>query len=212
MASMARHKAFREEEVLDRAMRRFWAHGYEGTSIQDLVDATGINRASLYGTFGGKERLFSAAVDHYLAAVSRERLAILGRDEPAPGAIRAYFDDLLAFATGPGRCLGCLLTNTAVEVAPHDGAVAARLRASFERVEDAFAAAIERGVRDGDIADHADPRALARLLTTLVQGLRVLIRADTEVERLRDAVDTALAVIPWKTRLNGLQSGTLVPN
>lgn len=191
---MARHKGFREEEVLERAMRRFWAHGYDGTSIQDLVEATGINRASLYGTFGDKERLFAAAVDHYLARVSAERLAILERDGPASAAIRAYFDDLLAFASGEGRGLGCLLTNTAVELAPHHPEVALRIRAAFAQVEDAFARTIERGQRDGDIAP-GDPQKLARFLTALVHGLRVLIRSRTGPERLRDVVETGLGVL-----------------
>jgi TetR/AcrR family transcriptional repressor of nem operon len=196
---MARHKAFREDEVLERAMRRFWTHGYEATSIQDLVDTTGINRASLYGTFGDKERLFAAAVDHYLARVSAERLAILDRGAPASAAIRDYFEDLLAFAGGPGRGLGCLLTNTAVELAPHQPDVAERIRASFARVEDVFARTIERGQQDGDIKAMDDPRRLAHFLVGLIQGIRVLIRARTEPERLRDVVEVGLGVLVQKS-------------
>ena len=112
---MARHKDFDPDLALDNAMRLFWRQGYHATSIQDLVEATGINRASLYATFGGKEALFLAAVERYLAEINRVRIAKLQGNPSPRAAIQGYFDDLVEFAIGDGRRLGCMLTNSAVE-------------------------------------------------------------------------------------------------
>ncbi len=192
---MARHKEFDRELVLDGAMGVFWRKGYEATSVEDLVAATGINRASMYNTFGDKRGLFLAAVDHYLAKVIAERLAILLDPVSAKQSIRRYFEGVLSFSLGEGRRLGCLLTNSAVEMAPRDGFVGERLRQCLARVEEAFREVIERGQKQGEIEADKDPRALARFLMGAVQGLRVLARADADEATLRDVVDVTLATL-----------------
>ncbi len=192
---MARHKEFDHDQVLDQAMRVFWRQGYEATSVEDLVAATGINRASMYNTFGDKRGLFLAAVDHYLAQVIAERLAILLDPKSAKQAIRRYFEGVLSFSLGEGRRLGCLLTNSAVEMAPRDGFVGERLRQCLAQVEDAFLEVIQRGQTQGEIGAGKDPRALARFLMGAVQGLRVLARADADEATLRDVVDVTLAAL-----------------
>lgn len=176
-------------------MRLFWARGYAAVSVQDLVAATGLNRASLYAEFGDKRALFHAAVDRYLAEVSARRLAVLERPGSAKAAIRSYFDELIAFTLGEGRKLGCLLVNAAVELAPHDEAMGERLRASFAKVEAAFARAVRRGQAQREIAADKDPRALARFLVNAVQGLRVTGRAAPRKAALRDIVAVTLAAL-----------------
>ena len=111
---MARHKQFDREEALDRAMRLFWAKGYEASSISDLLGVMGLNRASLYDTFGDKRALFLAALERYVREVNRANLAILQSDGPAADALRGYFSTLVALSSDEGR-LGCMLANTAVE-------------------------------------------------------------------------------------------------
>lgn len=189
---MARPRAFEEDAVLDRAMRLFWRQGYEATSVQDLVAATGLNRASLYNAFGDKHSLFLAAIERYLETVSGARLAALEAPGPALPALRRYFDDLIAFSLGEGRRLGCLLTNSAVELSPRDPLCEERLRGGLARVEDTLYRVIRRGQRQGEIATGRDPRALARFLLGLVQGLRVMARLDPQEDRLRDLVTTGL--------------------
>lgn len=173
-------------------MAVFWHKGYAATSIQDLVEATGVNRASLYGAFGDKHRLFLAAIDRYAARSKGERLALLERPGPVKPLIRAFFDDLIVRTQGEGRCLGCLLTNSAVELAPHDPLIRARLRDGFLTVEQGFEVTLRRGQRTGEIAPEKDPKALARFLLGLVQGLRVLARSDAEEATLRDIVEVGL--------------------
>lgn len=193
--TMARTRAFDEEEVLDRAMALFWRQGFEATSIGDLVNVCGINRASMYGAFGDKRRLFIAVLDHYSARVNAERLAILSRDGSAIAAIGGFFDAIVRAATGPERHLGRLITNTLTEIAPTDPGIAARLQTNLQRIETAFTKAIRRGQDNGEIAPGKNARAHARFMVGVAQGLRVLARNGTAEATLRDIVSTALTTL-----------------
>ena len=88
---MGRSKAFNEELVLDKAIEVFWAKGYEATSIQDLVDAMGIQRGSLYGTFGSKQELFLKSLDRYSLVVVKDLLALLTSKTSALESIEIFF-------------------------------------------------------------------------------------------------------------------------
>lgn len=193
--AMGRPRTFVEQDVVDRAMRVFWAHGYAGTSIQDLVEATGVNRASLYATFGDKERLFLATLDYYVAEISAARMARLRAAASARQGLIRYFDDLIGFGVNEGRGLGCLLTNSVVELAPHDPAVAVKLKATLGRVRTALEEAIRRGQAAGEFRADKDPTALANFLLTVIQGLRVLMRADAAEAELRVVASTAMAAL-----------------
>ena len=190
---MARHREFDHDAVLDKAMDLFWERGYGATSIQDLVEATGVNRASMYGTFGNKQRLFLAALDHYVSKISASRLEQLRAPGSAKVALRSYFEGMVDFARRDGRRLGCLLTNSAVEIAPHDAGIAESLRASFGTVEEVLFEVIRRGQAQGEFGADKDPRELARFLVGVIQGLRVLMRARADEAHLRDVVAIALS-------------------
>lgn len=192
---MARTKEFDPNEVLDSAMHLFWRQGYEATSIHDLVDATGINRASMYASFGGKEALFAAALDHYVDQISRDRLALLSADGLARKALERYFNSLIRFSIGEGRDLGCLLTNTAVEAAARNSNLDAKLSDAFERLEKAFREVVRRGQVNGEISRNHGPTALARFLMSTVHGLRVLARFNPDEKHLRDTARVALSVL-----------------
>ena len=189
---MPRTRQFDEADVLDRATDLFWRQGFEATSIQDLVGALGINRASMYAAFGDKRGLFLAVIDRYLARSNAERLAILAAPGPARAAIGAFLAALLAEAEGAGPRQGCLVTNTLIEMAPRDPEIARRLRASLARVEEGFAEAIRRGQAAGEIGRTRDPGALARYLVGIAQGIRVLARGGAGADQLRDVARVAL--------------------
>jgi TetR/AcrR family transcriptional repressor of nem operon len=192
---MARTKEFDRDEVLDSAMHLFWRQGYEATSIHDLVDATGINRASMYASFGGKEALFAAALDHYVDRISRDRLAQLSAEGSARKALERYFNALIRFSIGEGRDLGCLLTNAAVEAAARNPDLDAKLLDVFDRVEKTFREVIRRGQANGEISQNHGPTALARFLMSTVHGLRVQARFKPDEKHLRDTVRVALSVL-----------------
>ncbi len=189
---MARPKEFDHDEVVDKAMAVFWAKGFEATSVQDLVDATGVNRGSLYNAFVDKAGLFDAAMDRYLAVTPV--LEILGDPESAPP--RATIERLFRFLVEDGAVdrenRGCLITNTAVELSPRDPAVAAKVAEALRGLEDALARLVIRGQAAGEIAPWHEARRLARFLVTSAQGMRVMARVGGDPAILRDTADAVL--------------------
>ncbi len=193
--SVARPKEFEREVVLDRAMRLFWSRGYEATSIQHLLSRMGIQRGSLYGEFGDKRALFFAAIEHYNRVMTRRLLAAL--DEPASGkdAIRRFFELKIALALEPGRPRGCLVTNSAAELASRDRGAAACIAATLAAIEAAFERAVVRAQRAGEIDPARDARALARFLTSSAQGLSVVAKTSPDRAVLEDIVAVILAAL-----------------
>lgn len=176
-------------------MTLFWRKGFEATSIQDLVTHTGIQRGSLYATYGDKRRLFLAALDHYCDVIAARRLRLLTAPGSGKAAIRRYLQEAVDYALGDGRHLGCLLTNSAVELAPHDPIMAERCAAGIGRTEQAFVAALERAQEAGELDADRDLQALARFLTSSLQGLRVTARYQPERRRLEDIVENSLRAL-----------------
>ncbi|MGE3342877.1 MAG: TetR/AcrR family transcriptional regulator, partial [Vicinamibacterales bacterium] len=150
-------KQFNVEAVLDKAVRAFWARGYEATSMQDLVRQTGVNRASLYATYGDKHALFLAALRMYDGRLRHERLAEIERTCGPREAIRRL---LLSFASGVSEKVtprGCFLTNTALELAGHD-AEASRVVAHAQReIEAFFGRMVKKGKATGEFGAHVKP-------------------------------------------------------
>jgi AcrR family transcriptional regulator len=185
-----RPRAFDPEAALDAALAVFWRQGYEGTSLADLTAAMGINRPSLYATFGNKEQLFERVLDRYLGGPGGLD-AVLS----APTA-REVAERLLRGAvelTGPG---GCLSVNTVQNCGPD--AEAAR-RAVIARRADSDArlrARFEHARADADLPAGCDPAGLARLVVTLGDGIAVQAAAGTGHADLTRLVDTVLAAWP----------------
>ena len=192
---MARPREFEHDVVLDRAMRTFWSRGYAATSVQDLVDRMGIQRGSLYATFGDKRALFFAAMDRYDRVVTAKLLAVL--NEPASGtdAIRRFFRLKVELAVEAGRPRGCLVTNSVTELASRDRGTATRVGAVLTKIEAAFQRAVIRAQKAGEIDPARNPRALARFLTSSAQGLSVMAKTFPERALLEDIVDVILAVL-----------------
>ena len=159
--------------------RCFWMRGYEATSITDVLAQNGITTASLYNAFGDKETLFRSALEHYIETGINARLQ---RFEALPPrqAIEAFFADIVQRSlTDPDR-KGCMVVNTALELAPRDEQVRTVITAVFERVESFFLRCIRTGQSDGTINAALGPCNLARNLTAVLMGLRVLARACPE--------------------------------
>ncbi len=190
--AVARPREFEEEEVVKAALAVFWRQGYQATSIQDLVEATGINRGSLYDTFGDKHGLFLEVVAYYRRQVTARRLALL----EGPGSVRErlarFFDEVIEFSVGEGRLLGCLMTNAAVELAPHDRDTALAVAANMGAMEKTFRRLLTAARKEGDLAPEKSPRDLARFLTATANGLRVMAKVSPERAALKSVVRIAL--------------------
>ena len=194
---MARTKAFDPDLVVARAMDVFWHRGYEATTLPDLLAGMGIARASLYDTFGDKHALFLAALARYEADKAATLVARL--DEAGPGAviatIRGVFLHVLDGSVADARRRGCLMDNAIAEMAAWDAEVAAAARASLAATEEAFYRALVRAREHGAIGAGRDPRALARFLVAVLQGLRLRAKVEPDRAVLGDIVDVALAAL-----------------
>ncbi len=192
---MARTKEFDTDAVVTKAMDVFWSKGFEATSIQDLVEAMGINRGSIYDTFGDKAGLFTAAIERYQADAPSQRL-LENADNGAPREeIEMFFTSLLERAMGPGGRRGCLLINSIAELAIRDDEIAGRLGNGINKLEDALYTLIKRGQKAGDMTQSHDARVLARSLLASAQGLIILSKTTSDGQFLKDISDTALALL-----------------
>lgn len=191
---MVRPQGFDTADVLLKALGVFWRKGFEATSLADLLAATGLSKSSLYAAFGGKRELFLAVFDAYRA----ERTQDLNRTldgRPARAAIEAFFRAIIDSSHGPESPCGCMSTNQAVELAPHDAAIRERIATDFQAIEDAFRRTIERGQAEGSIAPARDARAIARLLVVAFPGFQVMVRAGADPARLNAALAGLLALL-----------------
>ncbi|MFE0381543.1 TetR/AcrR family transcriptional regulator [Streptomyces inhibens] len=190
---MARPRKFDEGRAVDAAMEAFWATGYEATSTQDLCNATGLGRSSIYNTFKSKHDLFERSLARYMERKNGELFELLEGGLPVREKIRALLqrvidEEFTRYTDGRG----CLVVNTCVEVSAHDPSVAASLERDYGVRLEAIRAAIESGQRDGDIAPDKDARTLAHLVIASVGGLRVSARAGADRAALEAVADAAL--------------------
>ncbi|MCC7428692.1 MAG: TetR/AcrR family transcriptional regulator [Alphaproteobacteria bacterium] len=190
--AMPWEKQFDTDDVLSRAMLAFWNRGYEATSMQDLVDATGVNRGSLYATYGDKHALFLSSLRRYADTVHFHRLSDLESKYEPREAIRHLF---LAYTTAPsveGWSRGCFLSNTALELAAHDRDAGKIVAEAQKRTEAALERIIKQGKASGEFASHVKPaEAAAALLASLI-GLSVLTRSRPEPHLLRTIAEDAV--------------------
>ncbi len=180
-------KQYDETAVIEQAMRAFWAHGYQATSVNDLVRVTGLNRGSLYAAFTDKRTLFLTVLRHYDKSRQKEFLERLAAGHAPKDAILAAFAAAARPSSAGDDPSGCLAVNTALELAPHDPEIRAFIQAAFARVEAFLFSMIEAGRRDGSIRRRGASRAAAQALLGLFLGLRVLARSGADAAAL-DAV------------------------
>ncbi|WP_030676787.1 TetR/AcrR family transcriptional regulator [Streptomyces sp. NRRL B-1347] len=193
---MARSKEFDPDVALQSALELFWSRGYEATSMADLVAHLGIGRASIYATFGNKHELYLKALDRYAETREPELVDELSRPGPALPGVRMLVRRFAAEASAADcRRTGCFITNTAAELAPHDEAADRRIERNWEGLEALLRSALTRAQAQGEIPEDRDPRALARMLLVLLQGIRVVGKVSGGQDRVRDAAEQALALL-----------------
>lgn len=188
-------KNYDEKEVLDSAMLAFWRHGYEGTSMQDLVDATGINRGSIYAAFTSKRALFLRTLAHYDRIYREHHLRRVSEANPPRDAIVEAFASAARKPADADQPWGCLLVSSALELSPHDPDVSLLVQQSLRAVEQFFLIHIEAGQQDGSINPDIDARTTAQALLGLFLGLRVLTRSDGNSGTIDSIVEQARTML-----------------
>jgi TetR/AcrR family transcriptional repressor of nem operon len=192
---MARTKEFDPVDALDTAMKVFWCNGYERTSVSMLLDEMGINRGSLYDTFGDKHSLFVDCLGRYQDVYMAHVIAVLSQDIPVRPTLEALFRAIIERVHEDNRSWGCLMTNTANELSLHDTAVATIVTQNFERLELAFTRFLAQGQRSGDVAAGIDARAKGRFLTSSFAGIATLSKTNLAPAFMHDAIQNTLAFL-----------------
>ena len=192
---MARQKEFDCDEVLHKAMEVFWARGYEGTSIQDLVKHMGINRQSIYDTFGDKHTLFLQALDRYREIHSQKVFEQLDRPGSVKKNLRLLFQGVVDRALSEEGQRGCFVGNAMSELAGRCKETATRTCNSVASAEKMFQQALQRGKEQGELPTLRDTRAVARFLYSSIQGLLLMAKATRDRKLLNDVVKVTLSVL-----------------
>ncbi len=197
---MARPREFDKDEALYNAMLMFWKKGYDGTSIPDLLDATGISRSSLYETFTDKQTLFLEAMNRYRQFIGASGIQIIldyltdaGREnEPAMDVLRKYFNGRIDMALDRRYPGGCFITNIATSLETADEKVRSAVTGYIAKTEETFRAILTRCRENGEIPETSDPDTLAEYLLGVASGINVLARTGRDRSTLEHIVNTAL--------------------
>ena len=193
--TVARTKDFDENEVLKKAVSLFWDKGYNGTSMQDLVDGLGISRSSLYDTFGDKHQLYLKALDNYQQDYGQQLCTLIKEAPDARAAIRSLLELIARDLQADAQRKGCFVVNAGIELGNHDAEVNKLICRNEQTLEDAFLKALQKGQEKNEINRDKDARALARFLSNTVKGMQVSGRGSTEPQFFKDIIDMALAVL-----------------
>jgi TetR/AcrR family transcriptional repressor of nem operon len=192
---MARHKEFDRDEVLHKAMEVFWSRGYNAASIQDLVKHMGINRQSLYDTFGDKHALYLQALDRYREVEGRRLFELLEQPGSVKKSLRRLFESTVEKALCDELHRGCFMGNATSELAGRCKETEARTCSNMASMQEALYRALLRGKKEGELKGVRDPRAVARFLYSSIQGLVLMAKATQDRKTLNDVVKVTLSVL-----------------
>lgn len=193
--SMARTKAFDTEEVLERALRIFWQKGYEGTSMQDLVDGMQINRASIYDTFGNKEQLYLTALQRYLQHQHHQVQQLLLHTSSVQEALSQLLENMIQESLHDAERKGCFVVNATTGLANRYEEVNQLVLENERRMAFIFKDFIQQGKEQGEIRSDQDEEALSSYIFSSIQGLRVLAVTNSDMTTLHRVKDLILSTI-----------------
>ena len=194
-----RPRAYDPQAALARAAEVFWKAGYAGTSLDDLVEATGMNRPSLYAAFGDKRDLYLKTLEYYRDESRTLARAALADDPPLRVLLKRFYDKALElYLSGGPR--GCYSIGTAATVAAVDDRVRAFLADSIRTTDSFLTHQIEKAKQRGELARDADPVALGYLATATLHTLAIRARAGLPRRELNALVNAAIDVICGKPR------------
>ena len=178
--------SFDREQVLDAAVQVFWDKGYEGASLEGLTQAMGINRPSLYATFGSKHGLFMQAIDRYVATITSTQMAPLMEMSDIRQAVSGYFVELIRCVASREWPAGCFVVCVAAEAADRDEVVRSKVSNLLENAEDFIAQRITEAAPGDPSVEIENPRKLARLIVAVGQALAARARAGAPKDELLD--------------------------
>jgi TetR/AcrR family transcriptional regulator, transcriptional repressor for nem operon len=192
---MARNREFDEQKVIETAMVLFWKKGYNAVSTQDLINAFGISRSSMYGAYKDKRSLFILALQHYRQTTSQSMIGLLNSNIPFTETITKMLDQIVKENQANGQNNGCFIVNTAIELAQHDTEILKIIQQNRETIVKTLTTAIKKGIDNGELSVNNDAKALANYFYNLINGLRVDGKVTKDRNSYKDTVKLALKVL-----------------
>lgn len=197
-----RPRSFDEEAVLDAALKVFWKHGFQSTSLSELSKATNLNKPSLYGAFGDKKSLYLKALQRYLNMLMDSHRKELNAGKNSKEAVEAYLMSVVRMLTNPTLPGGCFIINGTADfggtIMPKE--VEDALKEALRGSEAILGEYFKHAHKHGDLPEGATPNGLAKLFFTLIAGLSVQAKSGAEEDTLREIVQTAMAAWHWPGR------------
>lgn len=191
-----RPRAYDPAKALASAADAFWKNGYDGTSLDDLAEATGMNRPSLYAAFGDKHDLYLKTLQHYREEARLASLKLLEDDPPLRVFLERFYKGALnLYITREGNARGCYTIGTAATQAAADPKVRAFLVESIRGTDEFLAELIEKARGRGEIPRTSDPIALAQFASAALHTLAVRARAGVPRKELDTLVAAAVDLI-----------------
>ncbi|EAO4655154.1 TetR family copper-responsive transcriptional repressor ComR [Salmonella enterica] len=195
--SRGRPKVFDREAALDKAMTLFWQHGYEATSLADLVEATGAKAPTLYAEFTNKEGLFRAVLDRYITRfASKHEAQLFCEEKSVESALEDYFTEIAACFTSTGTPAGCFMINTSATLAASSRDIARTVKSRHAMQEQTLIQFLRQRQERGEIPAHCNPQALAEYINCILQGMSISAREGATFEQLMQITRTTLRIWP----------------
>ncbi len=191
---MARHKEYVREEVLEAATQIFWANGYEGTSVNELVEATGLHRRSMYEEFGDKDGLFLECLDHFVHETTKDVGVLLKRKPLGFQNIENLFYNRVDYVVSP-EFKGCLLVKSAVEKELLNADAQKKIQFFLTLTEKAFYDCLQAAQEQGEFHKDKNCKMLAKYLMCFLEGLMVMGQTTSSKQGLIGVVETVLSTV-----------------
>jgi len=186
---------YEPDAMLLAVMQTFWQQGYDGTSMRDLLEATGLSKSSFYEAFSNKRDALERALARYCDMVTVD---LEGRLRIAPSAL-GFIEEVLTEAAAEVITTraprGCMIVNVATEFGARDARIQALVTTAVGRVTNVFIAAVKHAQSDNEIGSDKDPKVLGRYLLASLSGLRTLVKAGSSHRALRDVVAVIMSAL-----------------
>lgn len=192
---MPRVKSFNEQEVLSKAMELFWKKGYTATSIQDLVDTLKLTRASIYNTYTDKETLFKRALNSYITTNTESIKTFLNSQSNTKDGFTRLMESGIEESVNDKNRKGCFVVNTTTELIPGDQKILEAVSNNKKAFEAIFYDFLKHGEQKGEFKKGKDLKAIASLIFTIYNGLRVVAKINPDKKELMSSVHLALMAL-----------------
>ena len=209
-----RPRTFDLEAALDRAVEVFWKHGFHDASLQELTEAMGLSKPSLYAAFGDKEALYLKALARYVSCLIKRHATALDDEADGRRAVRSFLRSLASMLADPALPGGCFIINGTADCGGSTvpASVEVALRNALQGSEAMVLERLKRAQRDGELDPDAQPEALAALFGSIIAGLAVMAKSGAPLARLNTVIDAAMAAWPGAAPGQGQGRHVLPPN